>query len=171
MTPPGGDEALLAVARALDRHGVAYVLIGGQAARLHGATQPTEDVDLVPATDAENLDRLADALRSLGAKLRVEGLDYGVDLAFDGPWLGGMLSVAFVTDAGYLDVVVRPSGVGGHDQLADRAEDRVLSGVRVRVAALEDVVASKAAAGRAKDAQQLPALRLLLERKRSEPER
>lgn len=39
----------------LDRHGVDYVLVGGVAARVHGAERVTADIDCVPATDEENL--------------------------------------------------------------------------------------------------------------------
>lgn len=51
----------------LNRHGVDYILIGGEAARLQGATRPTFDVDVVAATGADNLTRLAVALKELGA--------------------------------------------------------------------------------------------------------
>jgi len=40
-------EPILAV---LERHGVEYVLVGGFAARMHGATRPTRDVDVTPST-------------------------------------------------------------------------------------------------------------------------
>ena len=33
----------------LDRHEVAYVLVGGYAARLHGARRPTYDLDIAPS--------------------------------------------------------------------------------------------------------------------------
>jgi hypothetical protein len=52
------------ILRTLDRHRVEYVLVGGLGARAHGATRPTEDVDFVPHAISDNLDRLADALRS-----------------------------------------------------------------------------------------------------------
>ena len=39
----------------LDRHDVRYVLIGGLAAILHGASHLTTDVDVVPKEARENL--------------------------------------------------------------------------------------------------------------------
>jgi hypothetical protein len=47
----------------LDRRGVRYVLIGGLAAVLHGSPLPTIDADICPASDRENLERLAAALK------------------------------------------------------------------------------------------------------------
>ena len=59
------------IVQALDRRGVAYVLLGGLGALLHGATRPTKDFDLCAAWDLDNLGRLVDALRELDAELRV----------------------------------------------------------------------------------------------------
>lgn len=73
-TPPG-------LAEVLDRHHVAYVLVGGDAANLHGAARPTTTWTSGPSTTAENLDRLAVALRELKAGIRVDELPDG--LPFD----------------------------------------------------------------------------------------
>ena len=62
------------IAECLDRHGVEYLIVGGLGAQLRGATRPTGDFDSLPRTTAENLDRLASAMRELNAFLRVEGL-------------------------------------------------------------------------------------------------
>ena len=74
MSGPALDPALAA----LDRHRVAYVLIGGFAAQQHGASRPTEDIDITPADDPENLARLAAALRDLDARIRVTDLPEGI---------------------------------------------------------------------------------------------
>src|ERR1700730_1898376 len=66
---PQCDEAR--IVQVLDRHCVAYVLVGGLGALLHGASRPTLDFDLCAAWDLDNLGRLVDALRELGAELRV----------------------------------------------------------------------------------------------------
>jgi hypothetical protein len=55
-------------------HGVEYLMVGGLGARADGATRPTQDIDFVPSSTRENLDRLAGALRELGARLRVAGM-------------------------------------------------------------------------------------------------
>ena len=57
---------------ALDRHKVAYVLIGGLAAVYHGSPFPTQDADITPQTDRANLERLAAALVELDARIRTD---------------------------------------------------------------------------------------------------
>jgi hypothetical protein len=49
---------------------VRYVVIGGVAVAAHGYVRATEDVDLVPDPDRDNLDRLGKALVSLDAGSR-----------------------------------------------------------------------------------------------------
>lgn len=53
---------------ALADSSVSFVLIGGMAAILHGDAGVTMDIDIAPAYDAGNLDRLAKALRVLRAR-------------------------------------------------------------------------------------------------------
>jgi hypothetical protein len=58
----------------LDSHGVKYLLCGGAAATAYGAERPTEDADCVVSRERANLDRLAEAMRELNARLRVAGM-------------------------------------------------------------------------------------------------
>jgi len=51
--------------RTLAKHDVRFVLIGALAARLYGFPRITADADITPARDADNLQRLAAALREL----------------------------------------------------------------------------------------------------------
>jgi hypothetical protein len=70
MSDPRFDpESILT---ALEREGVRYVVIGGLAAVLQGSPVFTQDVDICPARDGENLVRLARALRSVGARIRTD---------------------------------------------------------------------------------------------------
>jgi hypothetical protein len=56
--------------RALARHDVAYVTIGGMAIQAHGGQRVTQDLDVTIASSKENIARLADALRDLDARIR-----------------------------------------------------------------------------------------------------
>lgn len=155
-------DALLAV---LERHEVDYVVIGGLAATIHGSPYPTADVDVTPATDRENLGRLAAALRELGAKLRVEGHLEPVDWPLDERSFDQGTTWTFVTDVGFLDVCLRPDGTAGYADLArDATRIGLTDTLTVSVASLADVIRSKEAARRERDLQVLPALRRILDR-------
>lgn len=61
--PEDTEADLVRLAEVLDRHGVEYLVVGGVAARAHGASRPTQDLgtdagDL--GTDAGDLDLLSD---------------------------------------------------------------------------------------------------------------
>jgi hypothetical protein len=153
-------EALLST---LERHRVDYVLIGGVAARLHGSPLLTEDIDVTPATDRENLRRLAAALRELDARLRVPG-EEPVEIEFDERSFGSCTTMTLTTRFGFLDLCFRPDGTKGYRDLEASAVTYELFGLKVAVAALADLIRSKVAAGRNKDLQALPTLRALEER-------
>ena len=61
---------LLQIAELLQRHGVEFMVIGGQAAVLHGSPLATLDVDLCYRRSRENMERLAAALEHLHPTLR-----------------------------------------------------------------------------------------------------
>lgn len=159
MPSPLDPECLF---RTLDAHGVQYVLIGGLAAVLHGSSAMTNDADIVPARDGRNLERLAAALRDLDARLRVPE---GPAVAFDPhpALLQSMAMLNMTTRCGDLDLTFQPSGIDEYDELLEQSETFDISGYRVRVAALADIIRSKEAADRPKDHATLPILRALQE--------
>lgn len=142
----------------LHAYRVAYVLIGGLAAVVHGSPFPTEDADITPNDDRKNLERLAAALRELNARIRTEGVPFACDALS----LAAVQTWNLTTDAGDLDIAFRPSGTEGYDDLHRDAAGVELYDVTVEVASLRDVVRSKQAANRPKDQRVLPVLRELL---------
>jgi hypothetical protein len=56
-----------AVLATLDRHRVAFIVVGGLAHVIEGTDEVTRGVDITPATKPENLRRLEGALAELGA--------------------------------------------------------------------------------------------------------
>lgn len=78
MSPELHDEHVVAICRVLGDHGVAFVLIGGVAARLHDTGYATVDIDVCPSAGKDNLPRLARAFEALDARLRVEDDPAGV---------------------------------------------------------------------------------------------
>jgi predicted nucleotidyltransferase len=167
---PALDPAI--VFAALMRHGVEFVLVGGLASQAHGATRLTEDLDLCPAWTSENLDRVAAALKDLGARLKIgEGSIDTLEVALDGRTIANMEIGTWRTLAGDIDVLLgipRRSRfeLARYDQLFEDASVLELGGVSVPVASLEDIIRSKEIADRPKDRLALVELRDLLEQER-----
>jgi len=151
-----------AILRVLLRQRVDFVLIGGVAATLHGSNLRTGDLAICPARDPANLERLAGALREMGARVRAAGAPEGIPFACDGEFLARVELLNLVTSFGDFDLTFEPAGTGGYEDLWTSRIEFDLDGLAVPVAALEDVIRSKEAAGRPKDFQHLPTLRLLL---------
>ena len=144
---------------ALQRGGVRFVLIGGFAAKLRGSPSLTVDIDICYARDPDNLERTAAVLRQLNAVLR--GAPPDVPFRLDARTLALGDHFTFVTDAGDLDILGTPSGVGGFDELERNADELDLDGLRVKVAAIDDLIRMKRAAGRRKDLVELEILAAL----------
>lgn len=151
--------------RILRSHDVAFVVIGGVAARLRGAPLLTQDVDITPELTAINMERLATALEEMSARLRSASDPAGVEFPFDADLLVTKQLWTLTTRHGDLDLVLNPAGFAGFEELADSGSPlRVATqpDLYVEVASLSDVIASKEAAGREKDLAALPLLRTTL---------
>lgn len=140
----------------LNQHGVDYILIGGFAGKLHGSPVLTVDIDICYDRARANLERLAAALREIHADLR--GAPPGLPFRLDGQTLAAGDSFTFVTDVGDLDVLGTPAGVAGYGDLLPNSVVVDLDGVKVRVAALDDLIRMKRAAGRPRDRAHLEIL-------------
>lgn len=147
--------------RAFAAAGLRYVLVGGLAVNAHGVIRSTNDVDICPAPDPENLARLAALLRELGAtQLGVGDFD-AVEMPFDPTKVedlsrGGNFRLN--TRLGALDVMQWLSGVPGDHAYPALAADAMpveLEGLRVMVCSLARLRDMKRAAGRPRDLQDL----------------
>jgi len=97
------------ILRVLADHGVDCLIVGGFGAQAHGAHRQTLDIDVVPRGTDANLERLAAALRDLGARLRVGGLTddeaRALPVTVDAATLRSFVSSTWMTDAGPVDVL------------------------------------------------------------------
>lgn len=159
--PPAGldAESMIAV---LNRHEVSYIVIGGYAALLHGASTVTIDLDITPSSEPENLDRLSAALREMGAELRASGVEVPLKIPLDRRTFEQFPTVLNLrTEHGDLDISMNPSGPNGkpfdYEQLA-RAAVHISLPEPVALASLDDIILSKRAAARPKDFAVLPIL-------------
>ena len=132
----------------LDRD-VRFVLIGGLAGAIRGSPVITGDVDVCYARDRQNLERLAEALGGLGARLR--GAPPEVPFQLDAPALEAGDHFTFATELGSLDCIGTPAGTDGFADLDASATDESLDDIVVRVASIDDLIRMKRAAGRRQD--------------------
>jgi hypothetical protein len=141
---------LHALLSALHQHDIRFVVIGGVAVGAHGYARGTEDLDLVPDPDPENLKRLVEALEKLESTLPTVG-GRSFDPASDAGVVRRGGNVTADTRFGGLDVVQRARGVPGYSQLAEDAVESELLGVPVLVCSLARLREMKEAQGRAQD--------------------
>ena len=125
----------LAILGALERHRVAYVLVGDLAGVLHGTDLTADTVEITPSLKPENINRLDQALEDLGipetrrAVLQV--------LAPDSP------PTAIPASKGRIAISVEPSGTGGYGDLRRAAQREPLGlGIRAPVASIPDLIRS-----------------------------
>lgn len=160
--PAWPEFRLSALLRRLVDAGVDFVVIGGIAAIAHGSPQITQDLDISYAGDEENLERLGETLVALGARLR--GVTDELPFVPDGRTLRHTRVLTLDTLDGALDLLAEPDASGGYARLRANAIEAAVSGVTVRIAGLEDLIAMKKAAGRPKDrvyVEELEAIRRL----------
>jgi predicted nucleotidyltransferase len=144
--------------------GVRFVVIGGVAAGVQGATRATFDLDICYDPTPANVAKLARVLATWHAYLR--GVEPGLPFIMDAKTFRVTPVMTLTTDHGPLDVMDRVEGVG--DYAAVRASSVTVDAgsVRFRALGLPALVRAKRATRRPKDLEQLPELEALLERTR-----
>jgi hypothetical protein len=151
------DLDAAAVVRVLNRHGVRFVIIGGIAAQVRDLPVPaTVDIDVTPARDRANLQRLARAFEELDAGL------YTADES--GTWFprtpvenwAQYDTLHLMTIHGPIDIVFVPDGApSGYPELMRGASREQLDGEPVVVVNEATWERLKQASGRAKDLEHL----------------
>jgi predicted nucleotidyltransferase len=140
---------------------VEFLLIGGVAVGYHGHVRATKDVDVVPAPDSENLEKLAQVLREIDAE--VEGADDFEEGELPDPLdpsaleLGGNWVLS--TRLGRLDVMQWIGNEALWSRLAPGAIEDRIAGLPIKIVSLDDLVKLKEQAGRPEDLADLERLR------------
>lgn len=146
-------ESLL---RRLARAEVDFVVIGGVAVAFQGYGRTTKDLDITYSTESGNLERLGRVLLDVHARLR--GIDEEVPFVPDARALARTRLLTLDTDDGGLDLLADPPGAPPYKTMRARADRVELDGIVVAVAALDDLLAMKRAAGRPQDLADVDAL-------------
>jgi hypothetical protein len=139
---------------------VEFVVVGGVSAVLQGVPLTTIDLDICYRRTPENVERLANVLAGFKATLR----DFPPDLPFALDARAILLGSNFTLQIGdeALDVLGTMSGIGGYEDIIEQAQDVPVASMTVKVLSLDQLIMTKAAAGRPKDIAALPLIRATL---------
>jgi hypothetical protein len=168
--PAESTAPLRRIAELFQRHGVEYLIIGGQAAQFMGCPRITYDTDVCYRRTPKNLRRLAAALKELDVSLR--GAPKGLPFKPDEKALHNGLNFTLDSAAGPLDLIGEVEPIGDYDALARHAETYELWGMRFRTLSLEDLMRVKKHLGRPKDLellQMLMAIKRMREEQKNQP--
>jgi predicted nucleotidyltransferase len=138
---------VLPVLRDLHAAGIRFLVAGARAGILHGHRRKTLDFDLCVRTEVRSLDLVLDILDRHGFR----ALD-----VLDAVEFSQAVNARFAGQV-HLDFLVHPLGFD-FASAWERHETVEIEGVDVHFVALEDLLAMKRAAGRAKDVGDLEAL-------------
>ncbi|TAH48200.1 MAG: nucleotidyltransferase [Chloroflexota bacterium] len=145
----------------LTGHDVAFVIVGGVAAVIHGSSRLTQDLDVVYERTPENLLRLENALAEQAPYLR--GAPPGLPFEWSAATLQNGLNFTLETRLGALDLLGEIVGGGKYENLIQRSDEIEIFGVRCRCLDLPTLIETKRAAGRPKDFEAIAELKVILE--------
>lgn len=155
------DLDIRGILEALAREGVEFLIIGGVAVGFHGYVRATKDVDIVPAPESENLEKLARVLGELDAQ--IEGAEEFNDEELPNPLdpealaLGG--NWVLRTRLGRFDVMQWIGDDALWEKLSPAAIKAEIGDLAVSVVSYDGLVALKEHAGRPEDLLDLQRLR------------
>ena len=131
-------DSTLQILDRLNRSGVPYVLIGGAAARAHGSSVATEDVDICILASDDHFRRIVDAFADAHPRYRMR--PDRPALTADHPWLKNLKNLYLHTDLGQLDILGEIPEVGDYDAIRDRAVELDFAGIKCRVLDLPTLI-------------------------------
>jgi hypothetical protein len=145
-------ESVKKVLTALERGKVRYVVFGAVALNLLGLARATEDLDLFVAPEADNIERLKDALREVFA-------DPSIDEIRAAELLGDYPAVRYVPPDGtfYIDVLTRLGEAFRYEDITAQRLD--FDGLAIPVATPETLYRMKKDTVRPKDWDDADALK------------
>jgi hypothetical protein len=138
------------VAAAFAKHQVDYMFIGKSGAILLGYPGTMQNVAVFPRKDDENRRRIVSALNQTG---------FVIDGLLEAEIIRGKDFVQIKNGPFDIDLVFAPDGIENYDE----AKARIDMSSGFPVANISDIIASKRAANRPRDAVELPLLRAFRE--------
>jgi predicted nucleotidyltransferase len=142
----------------LAEQGVDYLVIGGVAAQVHGRRRTTKDLDVTPAPNPKNFERLAAALVTLEA--RPVEVEFGPNTPIP---TAEQLRLAPVvpplsTRHGELHILNEVPGASVYAEMRARALTIDLDGIVMHIVGVDDLIRMKQTLGRPSDIEDVQAL-------------
>lgn len=147
--PTGPTSRLEQIVELFRRHGVEFIIIGGQAEILLGGIRPTFDIDVCYRRTPENIRRLAAALAEIHPRLR--GAPKDLPFQADAPTLAMGLNFTFETDIEDLDLLGEIEPIGDYEKALATAEWVPFGEKPLAVLSLDNLIRIKEHVRRPKD--------------------
>lgn len=154
--------SILPILKRMNESGVPYVLIGGLAARAHGSSVNTDDIDVCVEPIDEHWRRIVAAFSDVRPYYRMR--PDKPPLTPDHPWLVGLKNLYLRTDIGQLDILGEVPGVGSYGDIKDKTISADLQGLQCRVLDIPTLIRAKQQANRPKDQQAIRELQIIWQR-------
>ena len=150
----------LMMLRTLSDHKVDFVVIGGICAMMHNSSLGTVDVEIAPSRQADNLERLEEALTELNAYYREHPPG---KIRPNAERLNTSGHHLLMTDVGALDVLGTVTQGRDYDKLiSETVEVELEAALSITMLTLPMLILIKQETNRVKDRLALPVLRQLL---------
>ena len=145
------EQLLESIARGLERLGIPYMLIGGQAVLLYGEPRLTRVIDVTLGTGPQRLVELLEWVRSSGWEVLVEA---------PADFVGRTMVLPCLEPASGIRIDLIFSFSPYERQAIERARRVPVAGAEVRFASLEDLIIHKVLAGRPRDLEDVRSILL-----------
>jgi predicted nucleotidyltransferase len=143
------QETLSRIASSLHRHGLPYMIIGGQAVLLHGEPRLTRDIDVTLGVNVDHLDDVLAVVQELSLKALAEDIESFVKETMVLPTLDEKTGIR-------VDFIF--SFTPYETEAIKRGKRVTIQGQEVNFASAEDLIIHKVFAGRPRDMEDVKAV-------------
>ena len=147
------------VVKSLTRHRVKYILVGGYAVALHGAVRGTVDIDFVIALNQRSYRQTEKALNSIGLKSRLPiSADEVFNFREEYIKNRNLIAWSFNNPDNPLEII---DIIITEDANQIKSVIKTFSGIKIKIAAIDDLIKMKKKSGRKQDIEDINALKKL----------
>lgn len=143
------ERIISKIAKALNRNGIDYIVIGGQAVLLYGEPRFTKDVDIILGVDIDYLERILEITNKIDFKPIPKDLENFVKRTYVLPLMEKSSKIR-------VDLIFSFSPF--ERRAIERAKTVDINNTKVSFVSLEDLIVFKLFSGRAKDLEDVKVL-------------